>query len=87
MSEKTHDLIEFLNAVGDRIARIRQVRGMSRDDLADATGLTYAGIYATETRGQGTQIDTIYKIAKALDVSPGVILDGGTITRNAEVVV
>ena len=34
---------------------------------------------------QGTQIDTLFRVAKALGVTPGLLLDGGTVTREAEV--
>ena len=69
----------FLDTVGKRMEKVRELRGLTREEVANKTGLTYAGIYAAETKGHGTQIDTIYKIATALDVSPGFLLDGGTL--------
>lgn len=77
--EKPTRVQEFLETVGKRIEQIRELRGLSREEVATLTDLTYAGIYAAETKGHGTQIDTIYKIATALDVSPGFLLDGGTL--------
>lgn len=70
----------FLIAVGKRMEKVRELRSLTREELANKTGLTYAGIYAAETKGHGTQIDTLFKIATALDVKPGFLLDGGTLT-------
>lgn len=70
----------FLDTVGKRMEKVRELRGLTREEVANKTGLTYAGIYAAETKGHGTQIDTLFKIATALDVRPGFLLDGGTLT-------
>lgn len=70
----------FLDTVGKRMEKVRELRGLTREEVANKTGLTYAGIYAAETKGHGTQIDTLFKIATALDVKPGFLLDGGTLT-------
>jgi transcriptional regulator with XRE-family HTH domain len=70
----------FLDTVGKRIEKVRELRGLTREEVANKTGLTYAGIYAAETKGHGTQIDTLFKIASALEVKPGFLLDGGTLT-------
>ena len=77
----------FLMTVARRIEQVRELRGLSRQEVAKAAGLTYAGMHAMETRAQGTQIDTIYRVAKALGVTPGLLLDGGSVTREAEVAV
>ena len=75
---------EFLKSVGERIAKVREVRGMTRLELGLAIGMNEAsanaGVYSVETAGMGTQIDTIFRIANALAVSPGFLLDGGELT-------
>jgi transcriptional regulator with XRE-family HTH domain len=80
---------DFLTTVGKRIEKVRELRGLTREELASRASLTYAGVYAVETRGQGTQIDTLYKIAVALEVSPGFLLDGGNlvVTRPTDIAV
>lgn len=75
----------FLTGVGTRIERLRTFRNLSREDLASRAGVTYATIYNAETKGQGTQIDTLYNIASALDVSPGLLLDGGSVSVSTEI--
>jgi transcriptional regulator with XRE-family HTH domain len=86
---ESNTIPDFLTAVGQRIEKVRELRGLTRDELATRAAMTYAGVYAVETKGHGTQIDTLYKIAVALDVSPGFLLDGGsiTVTRPTEVAV
>ena len=37
-------------------------------------------VYAMEVGGNALRIDTIFKIAKALDVTPGFLLDGGELS-------
>jgi transcriptional regulator with XRE-family HTH domain len=78
------ELDVFLRTVGERIEKVRCIRGLTRKELGVLIGSTEVSanptINAIETRGQGTQIDTIFKIAQALDVSPGFLLDGGEIT-------
>ena len=77
---------EFLKTVGTRVEKIRELRSMTRNDLAAMTGTSYASIYSVERNAHGTQIDTIYKIAKALGVTPGALLDGTTLTVEKKVV-
>ena len=77
---------EFLKTVGARVEKIRELRGMTRNDLAAATGTSYASVYSVERHANGTQIDTLYRIAKALGVTPGALLDGTTLTVEKKVV-
>ena len=80
-----NEIKNFLTNVANRLEQVRELRGLSRQEVAKAAGLTYAGMHAIETRAQGTQIDTLFRVAKALGVTPGLLLDGGTVTREAEV--
>ena len=51
-----------------RIKQLRQERGWSQDDLAAASGLHRTYIGTVERCEQSITIDSIEKIAKALDV-------------------
>ncbi len=77
------ELEAFVLGVGTRIQRVREARGLSRRDLGIAIGLNEQsanpGVHGVETSGRATQIDTLYRIAKALGVSPGFLLDGGSL--------
>jgi transcriptional regulator with XRE-family HTH domain len=75
------DVDAFLAAVGERIQKVREFRGMTRRDFGEALGLkgnsASTGVYALETGGSATRLDTIYKSAQILGVTPGFLLDGG----------
>jgi len=82
MAEFTEEEVEtFMQKVGERIQQVREFRGMTRRAFGEAMGLkgesANTGIYALEANGRGTRIDTIFKAARILDVSPGFLLDGG----------
>ena len=79
--EVTHLLTDFQMEVWKRIQNIREFRGISRRELGEAIGLhgnsANTGIYAVEVSGAATRIDTIFKVAQVLGVTPGFLLDGG----------
>lgn len=74
---------EFCAEVGRRIEKVREFRKMSRQELGEAIGLTgqsaVTGAYSLETSGRSLGIETIAKVAAALNVTPGFLLDGGEI--------
>ena len=82
MAEYTEEEVEaFTKKVGERIQQVREFRGMTRRAFGEAMGLkgesANTGIYALEVNGGATRIDTIYKAAMLLNVTPGFLLDGG----------
>ena len=83
------ELDTFLKGVGHRIEAVREARGLTRRELGIAIGLgepsASAGVYGVEMSGRATQIDTIFKLAKALGVTPGFLLDGGELTLEKKV--
>lgn len=63
-------------AFGARVRAARLAKGLSQEGLAEATGLhrTYVG---TAERGlRNVSLHNILRLAKALDVAPGQLLDG-----------
>lgn len=82
MAEYTEEEVDgFTKKVGERIQQVREFRGMTRRAFGEAMGLkgesANTGVYALEVNGGATRLDTIYKAARILDVSPGFLLDGG----------
>lgn len=82
MADYTEEEVDaFTRKVGERIQQIREFRGMTRRAFGEAMGLkgesANTGIYALEVNGGATRLDTIYKAARILDVTPGFLLDGG----------
>lgn len=82
MAEYTEEGVEaFMKKVGERIQQVREFRGMTRRAFGEAMGLkgesANTGVYALEVNGAATRIDTLYKVALLLNVTPGFLLDGG----------
>lgn len=53
--------------IGKRIAEIRQTKGLSIRQLADASGVNFANIYKIENGKYNVSIDILGKICEALD--------------------
>ena len=60
--------------IGKRIAEIRQAKGLSIRQLADASGVNFANIYKIENGKYNVSIDILGKICEALgyhvDIKP-----------------
>lgn len=72
-------------SIGSNIKTIRQIKGMSQEDLADAMGVTqaYISIYECGQRKPGE--DVLNKIAKELGVSADLLKSETlAITANGE---
>lgn len=54
--------------IGERIRKIRIEKGMTQKEIAEKCGINDANIRKYESGRQNPKIDTIEKIAKALDV-------------------
>ena len=58
------------NKISKNIKKLRQVKGLSQDRLSKLADVSYNSIIKLETSGiANPTIDTLQKIAKALDVS------------------
>ena len=61
---------------GLNVARLRQDKGLSQESLAFECGLHRTYISGIERGIRNPTIAIVDKIAKALDIKPGVLLDG-----------
>ena len=52
--------------IGKRIAEIRQAKGLSIRQLADASGVNFANIYKIENGKYNVSVDILGKICEAL---------------------
>lgn len=59
--------------IGKRIAEIRQGKGLSIRQLAEASGVNFANIYKIENGKYNVSIDILGKICDALDCKIDVI--------------
>jgi predicted transcriptional regulator len=57
----------FFSQIADRVASRRQELGLSQQQLARLTGTTQSAIARLERGGRPPRIDTLLKIAEALD--------------------
>ena len=55
--------------IGKRIAEIRQAKGLSIRQLADASGVNFANVYKIENGKYNVSIDILGKICDALGCS------------------
>ena len=64
---RTADSGWFFAAVADQVADLRQQRGLSQRELAELVGTTQSAIARLERGGRPPRIDTLLRIADALD--------------------
>jgi ribosome-binding protein aMBF1 (putative translation factor) len=57
----------FFAAIADQVATRRGERGLSQRELAELTGTTQSAIARLEAGGRPPRIDTLLRIANALD--------------------
>ncbi|HEX9378844.1 MAG TPA: helix-turn-helix transcriptional regulator [Gaiellaceae bacterium] len=64
---RTADRGWFFAAVADKVAERRQDRGLSQRELAELVGTTQSAIARLERGGRPPRIDTLLRIADALE--------------------
>jgi transcriptional regulator with XRE-family HTH domain len=64
---RTADRGWFFAAVADQVAERRQAQGLSQRELAELVGTTQSAIARLERGGRPPRIDTLLRIADALD--------------------
>lgn len=65
--------------VGRQIAQTRQKYSMTHDQLAARSGIDSSNIRSYESGRAMPNIHTLVRIADALDIDPGTLLDGLTL--------
>jgi predicted transcriptional regulator len=64
---RTADRGWFFAAIADKVAARRQQRGLSQRELAELVGTTQSAIARLERGGRPPRIDTLLRIADALE--------------------
>src|SRR4051812_20712864 len=62
--------------IGDRVRALRQARDMSQGDLATLLEIPPTNVSAIERGVRGLSLQQLVKLASALEVAPGEILNG-----------
>ncbi len=57
----------FFARIAEQVVEQRRARGLSQKELAELTGTTQSAIARLETGGRPPRIDTLLRIAEALD--------------------
>lgn len=66
---------ESASRIGTRIRKIRFEKGLSQIELGNILGLTADRVQKYENGARKPKLDMVYRIAKALDVSPYAIME------------
>lgn len=61
--------------LGARLRNLREARGWTGDQLTDATGLSHRTLVYLEAGSVSPTVRTLLLVARALDVTPGTLLD------------
>jgi transcriptional regulator with XRE-family HTH domain len=64
---RTADRGWFFAAIAEKVAEQRQAKGLSQRELAEIVGTTQSAIARLERGGRPPRIDTLLRIADALD--------------------
>ena len=64
--------------IGSRIRAIRETQNKSREQIAEASGISTHFLFEIETGRKSMKAQTIINLAKALNVSTDFILTGNT---------
>lgn len=64
-----------LQIVGDNIRKLRELRNFTQDYLAERTGVARETIGKIEKGESGVKLETVFKIAKVLEISITQLID------------
>ena len=71
---RTLTLDTLLLYIAANLRRLRQQRGITQEQLAEAAGIELRTMQAIEVGRQSMSLGTLVRLAHALAVSPGVLL-------------
>lgn len=74
----------FFGQIADQVSEQRKARGLSQAELAELTGTTQSAIARLESGGRPPRLDTLLRIAEALDCELTVELRPRTRTRGSK---
>lgn len=61
--------------LGQNVRRLREAKGWSQEDYADRAGIHRTYVSDIERGKRNPTVSVVEKLAKALEVSPGLLLD------------
>lgn len=70
---------ELIQVVARRIKALRQARGLTQDDVAEALGIAAKNVQRLEAGRQNLTLKTLVNVADVLDVEPWELLKSGAV--------
>lgn len=64
----------FVQDFGERVRQLREARGISQEELGFQAGLHRTAVSFIERAQRSSTLDTIEKLARALDVDPSQLM-------------
>ena len=72
----THEETEILVKIGKRVRELRKAKRLSQDTLALECNLTQTFLSQIERGKRNISVLTLWALAKAMEVTPGQLLEG-----------
>ena len=73
---------DFMQRFGHRLREVRDSKGLSQEALADAAGLHRTHVSLIERGHRSVRLETLERLAIALNVQPSELLPSITIAKN-----
>lgn len=74
--EKSKEKKEFAKRLGERIREVRTAKGLSQEELAHKAGYYRTYVGHIETATYSPSVHTIWRLAKAMDIDLGELVNG-----------
>ena len=75
MPTQSMTMVDIKKRVGDRIKEARKAKGLTQREFGKILGISHATVNGYETGNQNLTLDTLEKLAKALDLEPKAFLE------------
>lgn len=73
--------VDAVAQLARNLVAARKYYGLTQEQVSDRSGVHPTEISRIENGQRDVQISTIFKLAKAFDLTPGQLIDGDLITR------
>lgn len=70
----------FIQDFGERVRELRLERGLTQEKLADLAGMHFTAIGHIERASRSSTLETVLKLAKALQVQPRELIPDAKLT-------
>jgi transcriptional regulator with XRE-family HTH domain len=75
--------VDAIAQVAQNLLQARKLRGLTQEEVSDRSGVHPTEISRIENGHRDVQVSTIFKLARAFDLTPGQFIDGDLATMTA----